>query len=174
MKLSVIQYSILLECSRFLEESNNIPMYKAIKNNGKPEDKFKIRLKNQDENYFNSIDNSIKYKNFKNRSLTTYTNIEYIKSDYDLYYVFIPDKYNCIYTKDNLKLDLKTTFDTIKNNIVNANESFEELLHYSYGFNDLSSAININDEIIFYNIPYYYVILANKPYEEILAFYGNI
>lgn len=173
MELSVIQYSILLECSRFLSESRTIPLYKALTNNHNREDKVKIRLKSKDEGYYTHLDNNLNFKNFKNRSLTTYTNIEYINPSYNLYYVFVPDRFKCIYTKDNIHINFKEVFKTFQSNIENAGKSFEDFLKISFGYN-LEDAIDTNDEIMFYDIPYYYCIRADRPYCEVLDFYDNI
>lgn len=174
MEVSIIEYSILLECSDFLIESQSIPLYKYLPKSYKTQDKVKIRLKSHSEDYHNYIDNSLNFKNFNNRSLTCYTNSDNSYDGYDPYYIFIPDGYKYIYTKDNMNIDLKTIFSELSFNFKNCTDTFEELLKYSYDLTDLYNGLTNNDKIIFYNIPYYYCIKATLPYEEILKFYGNI
>ena len=163
MEMSVIEYSILLECSDFLYETQDKPMYKVLQNQ-KTQDKVKIRQKSQSNQYDSHLDQHINYKNFLNRSLTLYTSP--ITSN-DLYYIFVPDGYKCITTKDNLNIDLNDIFENLSNSISDVGKSFQDLLSYSYEFNNLKSGILINDNIIFYNIPYYYCIRVNGQYDNL-------
>jgi len=174
MEISIIEYSILLECSDFLMESQGIPMYKYLPESYKNQDKVKIRLKSQSEDYHNHMDNSLNFKNFNNRSLTCYTGADTPQDGYAPYFIFIPDGYKYIYTKDNMDIDLKLLFSELSDKLESGADTFEELLKYSYNLTNLHSGLTNNDKIIFYNIPYYYCIKATLPYEEILEFYGNI
>jgi hypothetical protein len=173
MDLSIIEYSILLECSDFLSDSNNIPMYKHLPDN-KDQDKVKIRLKSKIEPYYNHIDKGLNFKNFNNRSLKCYMDIGKPIPGYIPYYIFIPDGFQFIYTIDNRTIDLASIFLELSNKLDNSGDTFEELLKYYYNFKKLETGLKSNAEIIFYDIPYYYCIKADKPYKDIIKFYGNI
>lgn len=174
MEVSIIEYSILLECLQFLEESDTIPIYKYFPKFSRDQDKIKIRLKTKTETFYNHVDNSFKFNNFNNRSLDVYTAKDENIIDLVPYYVFIPDGYRYMYAKDNMKIQLKRTFQDLTDKMIRGSETFEELIKYSYKNEDLVKGLVYNDIITFYNIPYYYIIRADLSYQETIKFYGNI
>lgn len=180
MKLSVIEYSILLECREFLSECNGIPLYKSFNSCSelefKSHQKVKIRSKNVSSAYDDIIDDIIddivEYKNFKNRSLVTTTvrPIDEINS----YYVFIPDSFKCMNVKPGIDSNIGETYDLIDSSVDNIQLTIDNLFAYSYEYGNLSKAIQYDNDIIFYNIPYYYCIKIDKPFNEVIKFYDNI
>ena len=168
MRLSAIEYSLMLECSDFLEESKGTPLYKYFPNSYPNQVKNKIRLKSDKVEHFQYFDNVLCQKDVLNKSLVAVTSSERADIGYTPYYIFIPDEYKYMYKTHEKVLEPKDMLEELKMASQESSAIFEDLLKYSYNFENLFTGIENSDTIVFYDIQYYYGIRADIPYLDLM------
>jgi len=168
--MSNILHKIKTECSNFIEESKGNYAQKSLYFDGRFVKRVKVRKKKIKDNFSTLFDEAFEdeYKNIHRRSIFcngphSSENI----SDKPKFYVFSINGYKFLYNpdidyhKEYMKIydRLKTTMDTI-----NVKDTFKDMIEYSYKQTEqnLENALFSENEIIFYNIPYYYAVKKSK------------
>lgn len=176
-------YSGLLQnCSRYIIESCGNPVLKNLSTRYDIIDTVKIRQrKGMDGQLSIAYSNAFEFKSLYNRALFT-NGTKSIATpdviDIETYYVFPPNDYRYLYNPEvmNSSVEYKTVFDLLFNE-QHTESSFElviDLLKFQYKSTDLAGGIQAGTEIIFYNIPSFYVIKCsacpnyNELYDKLL------
>jgi hypothetical protein len=156
------------DCSIFLEESGEIPLYKALPSTYQDVQKVKVRLKKEvDEvsSYFNkAFEPSVPM--LRQRAVFAYPSPTAYTADLDLFYVFPINSYKFLYSTEvtNSSKDYQHVMDTLFEMFHDNNKVIDivtDLLKYTYSTSNLYWGLYSTAEIIFYGIPYYYVIRAS-------------
>lgn len=161
---------IKTECSTYLEESWGNPAIKNLHFDGRFVKKVKVRRKKQSDNFIQLFDEAFEseYREIYGRSI--FCNGSHQKpsvEDKYLFYVFPINGYKFLYNPDadyhkeyhNIYEKLKSTIDA-----ETAKLMFKDMIKYSYNAESiqLADALFSENEIIVYNIPYYYAVMCNK------------
>jgi len=170
------------ECSDFLS-SCKYPLIKVLKKetNCRNIKKVKVRTKRRKDTFIKHFNEAFSmHNNIHGRSVFCNGKHSEIRNDeYEKVYVFPINGFRFLYNPD---VEYHLEYEKIRNQIqestslpsTEADKLFIDMLEYSYKNNNISlsdAAFNGN-EIIIYNIPYYYAIRKNKfqYYEQILNF----
>lgn len=161
------------DCSKFITESNGIPVYKTLPNNYSDLHRVKVRFKRKEDAVSGVFDKAFINETYSlsNRSVYAYPHIPQsnlrLESNLDLFYIFPIDGYKFLYSKEvvNATNDYKSVIDTVFNTFDNCNEAIDivtDLIKYTYNAKNLYEGLTSSAEIIFYNIPYYYAVRVNE------------
>lgn len=162
---------IRTECSRFLKESNGLPLYNTLPNTYSDFHRVKARFRKQQNIVSNHFNKAFEHNtpNLRQRATFAYSYPMSESSELDLFYVFPIDTYKFLYSKEvkNSNNDYKQIMETLLetcNNMETASDIITEMLKYTYNTTNLYEGLLAQTEIIFYNIPYYYAVRVNSGY----------
>lgn len=154
---------LLSECHQFLKESNGHPLYKLLPCSYHDFQKVKVRQRKKDfvAEVFNRAFHEV--NNFRQRAVFTYGSKMEISGDLEPFFVFPIDGYKFVYCKEvqNSSENYRRVLDTLFENIENSSAPVEivsDLVKLTYVRTSLIEGISSGAEIIFYNIPYFYVV----------------
>ena len=153
-------------CSQFLEQSENLPLYKGLKKN-EQFTKLKARLRSSKQT-FNPIFNDAigSTPNLRERAIYAHGVIQEY-SDHSTYFLFPIDGFKFAYNSQITDSSIyQTVFEAVHDVDV-----FTEMLKYNYVNQDLPAAIQCGAEILFHHIPYCYAIKLENDitYNDILT-----
>jgi len=175
--MSNILYKIKTECNDFISESKGNYAQKNLFFDGRFIKKVKVRKKKTKDNFSQLFDEAFEneYKEIHGRSI--FCNGPHAEeNEYkEAFYVFPITGYKFLYNPD---IDYYREYSKIYDNLqttmdgTSAKITFKDMIEYSYKQNEhkLEDALFSGNEIIFYNIPYYYAVKKSKhpDYTELL------
>lgn len=170
------------ECSQFLSEQIEVPLYKALPNHYDMCCKVKARKQKKSDTLseiFNKAFES-KHYNIRQRAIITYSTPPVLYDSSELFYIFPIDGYKFMYSKEvtNSTRSYKQVIDVLFDRFDNDNDAINiitDLLKFSYSTVLLKEGIDARAEIIFYGIPYYYAIRTDlfPNYAELIVQINN-
>lgn len=175
--MSRILQKIKTECDNFISDSRGNYAQKTLYFDGRFVKKVKVRKKKTKDNFSQLFDEAFEdeYKEIHGRSIFCNGPHSSKDSNKEEFYVFPINGYKFLYNPDidyyreysKIYDNLQTTMDTN-----NAKITFKDMIEYSYKESEqkLHDALFSGNEIIFYNIPYYYAVKKSKhpDYAELL------
>ena len=158
------------ECSRFISEIGNNPIYKALPNSYPDVHKVKVRFKKKHDLVSAAFNHAFLHETHKisQRAVFAQSTIHnQPQIGLDLFYVLPTNNFKFLYSKEvtNSSSDYKQVVDTIFESfedIEHATSIITDLLKFSYSSSNLIEGITAGSEIIFYGIPYYYAVRVSK------------
>ncbi len=162
-----IEYKHLLskiakECSSFLREAQELPVFKQLPTAYNDIQKIKVR-KHRDQTKFSQTFNDAfveDVRDLRQRAVFTNSRLTEHVADADLFYVFPKNGYNFMYSAEvkHSSNDYQQVFDSLFEQFDNekAEQIIHDLLKFTYTRENLFEGIKKEVEVIFYNIPYYY------------------
>lgn len=151
-------YTIKSKCSHFINESQGLPVYKALPSSYNSFQKVKVRHHSRHDDVSEAFDGA--FNNIISRSI--YTQSSYINETRGLepFYVFPTDGYRYVYSKgvQNSSLNFRDIMETLNGNVDDVVDITTDLIKYTYSKVKLVEGIISNSEIIFYGIPQFYAV----------------
>jgi hypothetical protein len=165
-------------CSQFINESEGIPIYKALPNQYSDVHKVKARLKRKTDKITTCFNKAFIQEaiNIRQRAVFAYPTAPSLDEGMDLFYVFPIDNYKFLYSNEVTNSDrnynqvIDTLFETFEDTDT-ATTIVTDLLKYTYSTSNLHEGLGASAEIIFYNIPYYYAIRVDacSDYKQLIT-----
>lgn len=160
-EISIIQ----TECSAFIRESGQLPLYKLLPSYYKDFQKVKVRQQKRHDPITEAFNRAFgsKIHNFRQRAIFSYPEKPPLKEGYEPFYVFPINGFKYLYSKEvtnssnNYQHVINILFEQLESN-EKAIEIVTDVLKYTYCRNNLIEGIISNSEIIFYGIPYFYAV----------------
>jgi len=165
-----------VECDQFLELSGGYPAVRALKPDGRYVKRVKVRHKKNTTGFMRVMGDALKdeYEGIDVRSVITngpYSTVEGAVS----YYIFPKNGFSFLFNpRVTDHEEYKESYERLIKLDVSQNDAMaivEDAIEYAYtsGERTLKQALQSNKEIIFYGMPYYYAISAEKHpfYEEL-------
>jgi len=172
-------YSLLSkQCSRFLNESEHLPLFKSLPSSYDDLQKVKVRYHKSNTAFSETFNEAFKQEQPKLRQRAVFVSgVVHISEDTNTepFYVFPTNNFKFMYSREvkNSNDSYQQAFDAILeqfNNKEQADQIIADLLQYTYVSDNLNEGIKSEAEIILYNIPYYYAVRANTiDYDELLT-----
>lgn len=159
-------------CSNFLAEAGDLPLFKQLPVSYDDVKKVKVRFKKRTDELSESFDKAFTLNRIRERALFVSGNIFENDNLNETFYVFPTNGYKYMYnsTVTDSNEEYKQAFDTVLENIDGkedeAGKLIVDLLQYSYVSDNLMEGIANGSEIIFYNIPSYYVVRESTIYYD--------
>ena len=157
------------ECSRFISESKELAIYKALPTTYSDIHKVKVRFKKKADLVSAAFNHAFLHETHKISQRAVFAQsilYDNTSTDLDMFYIFPINNYKFLYSKEvtNSSSDYKQVVDTIFesfDDVEHATEIITDLLKFSYSSTNLREGITAGSEIIFYGIPYYYAVRAS-------------
>jgi len=163
------------ECSAFLHESCNLPVFKVLPTSYNSIQKVKVRKASQTNRFSQTFNEAFDDEIRDLRQRAIFTNSKIVETDdMDLFYVFPKDGYKFMYCTEvtHSTTDYQQVFDSLFEQFEDdkAEQMIHDLLKFTYIKENLSEGIEKDAEIIFYNVPYYYAARVDVfEYDELLT-----
>ncbi len=164
------------QCSTFIEESQQLPLFKNMPADYSDVQKVKARKRNIKSVFAETFNEAFseQFDDLCQRAIYAYSSMIKEQSN-DPFYVFPINGYKYLYStevtssNENYKQVLEMMFDQFGND--KGREVIADLIKFSYSSTNLHEGIEKGSEMIFYNIPYYYVVrVASVPqYDDLLT-----
>lgn len=180
--MSNILTKIKQECGDFIEQSKGNHAHKNLYFDGRFVKRVKVRKKKSKDDFSKLFDEAFEgeYREIHGRSI--FCNGPHSRETVDkgLFYVFPIDGFRYLYNPDiDYYREYMKIYDRLQSTMdsVNAKNTFIDMIEYSYKEKPLSldSALFSGNEVIFYNIPYYFAVKKSKhpDYLELLKIIEN-
>lgn len=153
------------ECSQFIADSHNQPVFRLLPTSYNDFHKVKVRFQKRQSRVnevFNKAFND--YHNLRQRAIFAYGKCPNItEHTTEPFYVFPINGYKFLYchevanSNEDYKQVLETLFEQFHNNDT-ALEVATDVLKYTYVRDNLLEGITSGSEVIFYGIPFYYAV----------------
>lgn len=151
------------DCSQYIEESQGVPLLKALPSNYPSIHRVKVRQQKRTDpvtHVFNEAFSDV--RNLRQRAVIAYTNPT-VQEGQEPFYVFPINGYQYLYSKEvqNSSSDYKQVIDTVFEQFTDqahAAEILTDIVKYTYTNSKLVEGITAGAEIIFYNIPCFYAV----------------
>lgn len=160
LKNNSFDLDIIKHCSTFLRESEGKPLFKVL-DYDEPAKKVKIRFKKRNDEYALARETAFRYRNFDERVLETLTTKPLIGK---AFYVFPINGYKFIYNTSsdaNLVESCKIVGERL------GVDGVSEVLQYTYKNENLIGGLTNAKKVLFYNIPFYYIVEASISYKKL-------
>lgn len=174
------------ECSRFLEQAQDLPLLKNLPQSYNDFHRVKVRKRKKKEKHIeeafnNAFDNE--HKNLRERAIFANGPNSFQKVFEDQinepFYIFPIDQFKFMYCTEvtNSKDDYKHIFETLFDEFGDdkGQEVISDMLKYTYTTENLYEGIEKGSEIIIYNVPYYYAVRSSifEDYQTLLSTIKN-
>lgn len=164
------------ECSTFLCESQDSPVFKALPTTYSDFQKVKVR-KHRGQTKFSQTFNDAFVDDIRDlRQRAVFVNSQIVEAthDHDLFFVFPRNEYKFMYCTEvtHSNNDYQQVFDSLFEQFDDdkAEQMIHELLKFTYTKENLFEGIQKQVEVLFYNIPYYYAARTDVfEYDELLS-----
>lgn len=171
-----LAHRIAVDCQSFIRESCGLPVFKFLPSSYFDLQKVKVRKHKTSSKFAETFNEAFEHdvKDLRQRAVFTESARPVSIEGKDLFYVFPRDGYKYMYCTEvkHSADDYKQVFDSLFEQFEEekAEQLIHDLLKFSYTRNNLHEGIKEQAEIIFYNIPYYYVarVSATK-YDDLLT-----
>ena len=159
---------IRTNCTQFLSESGNNPVYKSLRKNNSFI-KVKARLR-RDQSMFSETFNNAFGNNTNLRQKAIFAHGQQL-TEHNSYYLFPINGYQYVY---NTQIVDSTSLIEVQSSLHDATDVFTELLQSNYSNTNLLEGITSGSELLFHNIPFCYAINTQtvNSYDELLSFIG--
>lgn len=165
------------DCSAFLKETAGFPVYKLLPISYANFQKVKVRQQKKHDTISEAFDKAFEeYNNLRQRAIFGYGYIPKIVEGMEPFYIFLPNQFKYLYSKEvtNSTINYQNVLSTLFEKFENDDKAIEiviDLLKYTYDRENLVEAIAAEAEIIFYNVPSYYVMrVSTHPiYNKLLS-----
>lgn len=167
------------QCSTFVEESNGLPLFKALPTNYSDVQRVKARRRNIRNSFADTFNEAFagQINSLCQRAIYAYglSTIEEATEDLDPFYVLPIDGYRYLYSTEveSSSDDYKQVFEMMFEQFGadKGKEVIADLIKFSYNSTNLVEGIEKGAEIIFYDIPYYYAVRATTipDYDDLLT-----
>ena len=173
----MVPISIQNECSQFLNSSNGKPLYKMLPSYGDGFRKIKIRKKKHHENKFDVCFDSAfndMFKDVRRRSLIVSQDLQYTQNvnyekqkmkpttsgyDKEPFYIFLPNGFEIIFNEQITDfIEYMKQLETVIDESPSNKEMMEGIFKQSFENKELLQTSKYNNDLIVYNIKYYYAI----------------
>lgn len=155
-------YTIKTECSQFLQESQGLPVFRALPTAYDTFQRVKARQKHLNDNVSQAFNTAFsdRFHNIVARGVFTQSVIMERDGGLEPFYIFPIDGYKFAYSKgvQNANVNFKSVFETLSSTTEDAFSITSDLIKYTYTTKRLKEGIESDSEIIFYNIPYFYAV----------------
>lgn len=167
---------IAKECSVFLCESQELPVFKALPETYNNVQKIKVRKHRQKTKFSQTFNEAFEddVRDLRQRAIFTNNNEVPLALDTDLFYVFPKNGFKFMYCTEvtQSNSDYQQVFDSLFEQFENnkAEQMIHDLLKFTYVRENLFEGIRKEVEVLFYNIPYYYAARVDVfEYDELLT-----
>ena len=167
---------IAKECSVFLCESQELPVFKALPETYKNIQKIKVRKHRQKTKFSQTFNEAFEddVRDLRQRAIFTHNKETPLAPDLDLFYVFPKNGFKFMYCTEVAQSnnDYQQVFDSLFEQFEDdkAEQMIHDLLKFTYVRKNLVEGIKKEVEVLFYNIPYYYAARVNMfEYKELLT-----
>jgi hypothetical protein len=165
-------------CSDFLRESHLTPLFKNLPNAYDDVHKVKVRKRKQRSGFVEVFNEAFDDEFVELRQRAVFTNgastLAEAQRDEEPFYVFPINGFKFLYSSEvtNSSDEYRTVFESIFQNLDPnaAEETFRDLLKFTYRSTNLHEGILSGAEIIIYNTPYYFAVResAFPDYDKLL------
>jgi hypothetical protein len=160
------KHTIKTNCSQFIAESANTPLFKTLPTTYHNFQRVKARLQRRQNELTDVYTKAFNHNNIRQRAIFAYASKPSVSDSLDLFYIFPTNGYKFLYCTEvaNSSSDYQLVLDTLFeqfNDTVKVTEIVTDLLKYTYLTDNLYDGIVAQAEIILYNIPHYYAVRAN-------------
>lgn len=154
-----------VECSQFLDESCDQPVYKNI-NKNRTFTKFKARAKKNTDTFSEAF-NGMFVPKLRQRAIYAHGIPQLCEGLEHSYYIFPKNGFQYVY---NTQIQDSSVYEHVFNS-VDSVSIFNELIQHNYTNNNLNEGIQSGAEILFHNIPYCYAVNVKSfdSYRELLS-----
>lgn len=165
-------------CGDFVEESRGLPILKNLPSSYNDFHKVKVRKRKSRTEFTETFNEAFDDEFSELRQRAVFANghllLSEVNDDLEPFYVFPVNGYKYLYSTEvqNSNQEYQTVFeaifDALDENV--AEETFRDLLKFSYKSTNLYEGIKAGAEIILYSIPYYYAVRQSvfSDYTELL------
>ena len=167
---------IAKECSSFLCDSQDLPVFKSLPDTYDNIQKVKVRKHRQTTKFSQTFNEAFEEDVRDLRQRAVFTNSRHTETsvDTDLFYVFPKNGFKFMYCAEvtHSNNDYQQVFDSLFEQFDDdkAEQMIHDLLKFTYVRDNLFEGIKKEVEVLFYNIPYYYAARANVfEYNELLT-----
>jgi hypothetical protein len=167
-------YTIRTECSQFLQESDGLPVYRALPVTYNTFHKVKVRFHKRSDSVAEAFNKAFgdEYYNIVPRGIFAQSTMVESSCEYEPFYVFPKNGYKYAYSKGvkNSNLNFQSVMETLAKNSADAFDITTDLIKYTYTRNNLTEGIESKSEVIFYGIPYFYAVRVSDvgAYENLI------
>ena len=161
-------------CSRFIQESVGLPVFRALPSDGNDFRRVKVRYHKRSDSVselFNTALESVA-RNIVPRGIFTQPTVMEHQEGYEPFYVFPVNGYRFLYSKgvQNSNMNFRTMMTELEEKVDGAHELTRDLIKYTYVTENLEEGIHSGSEIIFFNIPSYYAVKCSavKSYSSLI------
>lgn len=172
---------IAKECSSFLCDSQNLPVYKSLPDTYDNIQKIKVRKHRQTTKFSQTFNEAFEddVRDLRQRAVFTNSKNTDLTEGADLFYVFPKNGFKFMYCTEVTQSDsdYQQVFDSLFEQFDDdkAEQMIHDLLKFTYVRENLVEGIKKEVEVLFYNIPYYYAARADVfEYEELLEDMVNL
>ena len=174
-EVDIGQYKFLIdECSRFLDESQGIPLYKTLPISTQDVNRIKVRHKKNNNKLSEAFTEAFK-TNVREKSIfTSAKKPSIIEEDKELFYVFPTNNYKCLYSTEihNSQTEYKVVCEALFEHYTDEQEAvsiISEMLKISYTNQNLCEGLYKEAEIMIYGIPAYYAVRESSiAYDDLM------
>jgi len=169
---------IQAKCSMFLEMSGGLPLLKNLPCHYEDFHKVKLRLrkKQRDDRFAKTFNEAFdEIPHLRQRAMFVNGPESFIaeSGEREPFYIFPTDGFKFMYSLEvkNSSTDYMEAFDTLLSSVSSGVDNLmEQVLKYSYVYENLNEGIDHGSEIILFNMPFCYAIRVDcvEDYEEIL------
>ncbi len=167
---------IRTECSQFLQQSGQLPVYKPLPTTYNDFHKVKVRFHKKQTAVVEAFNKAFTdYYNMRQRAIFAYGQCPSLSEGTEPFYVFPINGFKFLYSKEvkNSSADYQHVIDTLFEQFEDNTRAIEivrDLLKYTYLRENLYEGIMSDSEIIFYGVPFYYAVRESAfPYGKLLA-----
>lgn len=167
------------QCEAFLEASQGVPVLKNLSTDYSDLQKVKVRKRKRASGFAKVFNEAFDEQFVELRQRAVFANglvsLTESEADEEPFYIFPIDGFHYLYSTEveNSSAEYRTVFDAIFETLDAdaAEQTFRDLLKFTYKSTDLREGIESGAEIIIYNIPYYYAVRQSifESYGEVLS-----
>lgn len=152
-------------CSRFIYESNGLPLMKLLPRKYNDVHRVKVRKRKLHGEFDSIFNETFEHETFdiRQRSIFARSVLSENTQTHENFYVFPIDGYRFMYNKevDQSEEKYKKVFEQLNNDDIGV-DLLSELLRFTYSNKNLYEGIYSGAEIILYNVPFYYAVRVSS------------
>jgi hypothetical protein len=163
--------------SSFIEGANGLPLFKNLPEHYSDVHRVKVRKRKHSSEFVETFNEAFddQFGYLRQRAVFASGVLEEALDGYEPFYVFPVNGFKYLYSKEvaNSSHEFRTVYESIFDNLSSdaAEQTFQDLLKFTYCSERLDEGIEHGAEIIIYNTPAYYAVRqsAFPDYDELLS-----
>lgn len=171
--------TIRSQCENFLAETDGLPLLKNLPSSYDDFHKVKVRKRKRTGDFVETFNEAFdeEFSELRQRAIFANGEVSLKEStnDEEPFYIFPINGYKYMFCTEvqNSNQQYQSVFESILSTLETtaAEETFRDLLKFSYKSTDIVEGITSGAEIIIYGIPYYYAVRQSMfvEYEDLLS-----